>query len=1133
MASFDPPIILGILTAAQSLSERSKFETEWKNNVAKRLKAWTDNRPTQSRYKPQLEWEANVAEYVSVLYRATKPPRTTSKSSAKIKENPPLKPGIPIYGPRFVPPSFVDNRLRRWGNTKPEIAYLRPINVIHPVYYPSLSKCPHCGSSDVRWDGWNGTGSREVHGLQRQETALGYQLRHDGCIADAGQIGTKNRCFAATSADFWEKWEHWEIPRGIPYFRKRSAVTQGLLNFIIEMRPNSTSGGLAENIKQLHLQEYHQHAMEYLRAYTFAHPQPVLSFSTQSSFTVFSPPDSGGYNDDSITDDLITDLYIDFVETTRKLESGEYLRNLTAISMGLDNTFKVASKATIVENDKSHKNLMKGGVLSVLNELNDIISWRFCQSESPSEIFEVLEGIKARCKALGVDLPEIVVVDNCCHVRNKILESMPDIAICLDVYHFMMRYLAAVLNGAKNPHRSQIALDIRDAILKRPSSKGLLAQYWSQPEQEAKLQAVFNKWALKGVWSAAAQNVHAAQLKHVRKGCLARPREDIASDGSRIEGSHKGWNGIQRSFASGLLLQSSLCHDFVLRRNLRVAIARLSKTGAIGQSDVDEFVASTYGSHHIRLVNATATLSNKLMNRGPSGSAAKGKSVAGYPILRQVESGEVFGVVSSKHADSFGGLLTIKAEDTDGELLIETSIVDDDILATATTVLEELDLNIDPALLFSPLSVVQKTATIMTPASNSPTTSTNITQAPIIPATGSSTAFATVTDLPQVVDGGKRKEPPAAATPARDEIIPSQKRLKLTRSELVEESSASLTSKPPHPFFLPRIASQTVAAPAIVNTIGTATSAALVAPLSLPAEISAESSSTGPKLTRSQRLFAAGTGTDPRSLSIARGAEFFLFMNLRESFQWKSCNLTSTKWVGAAETYNQRLRETQSLPYIPKSPRALVDTLGQVERMIFNRIATQDFKSKTGSETFWKHHCYAVELVKTEEPSGETSGGKKTRKVATCNRCKKIMYPARNSPENHKLGYCTDGFKQKSKDGEEVPWPQPEDIFTRGTEFHPLVFLAVLREVYERAVVQKDVSGLTMEQDAFFEMFKAPGRVSISTTGAVLFKLFAGFEIPKADNVPEGLLVQENGVNYLRIDALTQSDVVIQTTSAL
>ncbi|KAJ7659690.1 hypothetical protein DFH06DRAFT_935341, partial [Mycena polygramma] len=56
------------------------------------------------------------------------------------------------------------------------------------------------------------------------------------------------------------------------------------------------------------------------------------------------------------------------------------------------------------------------------------------------------------------------------------------------------------------------------------------------------------------------------QMQHVRKGCLARPREDISSDGSRIEGSHKEWNSIQRSFASGLEMQTALGHDFVLHR---------------------------------------------------------------------------------------------------------------------------------------------------------------------------------------------------------------------------------------------------------------------------------------------------------------------------------------------------------------------------------------------------------------------------------------------------------------------------------------------------------------------------------------------------------------------------------------
>ncbi|KAJ7097109.1 hypothetical protein B0H15DRAFT_773454, partial [Mycena belliarum] len=161
---------------------------------------------------PQLEWEANVAEYVTVLYQATKAPPTT-KNSTKISRESPLKLSIPILGPKFIPPSFNDYRLRQTGKIEAKIAYLRPINIIHPLYYSNLRNCPHCGSSEARWDGWNGSGSREVHGLRREETALGYQLRHDKCAPDEGSSEPKQRSFATTNPLFWRKWEHWKIPR--------------------------------------------------------------------------------------------------------------------------------------------------------------------------------------------------------------------------------------------------------------------------------------------------------------------------------------------------------------------------------------------------------------------------------------------------------------------------------------------------------------------------------------------------------------------------------------------------------------------------------------------------------------------------------------------------------------------------------------------------------------------------------------------------------------------------------------------------------------------------------------------------------------------------------------------------------
>lgn len=51
-----------------------------------------------------------------------------------------------------------------------------------------------------------------------------------------------------------------------------------------------------------------------------------------------------------------------------------------AVSLSLDNTFKSAGKAVIVDTDRNRVKLLKGGVLSVINEKSEIIAWVRCQN---------------------------------------------------------------------------------------------------------------------------------------------------------------------------------------------------------------------------------------------------------------------------------------------------------------------------------------------------------------------------------------------------------------------------------------------------------------------------------------------------------------------------------------------------------------------------------------------------------------------------------------------------------------------------------------------------------------------------------------------------------------------------------
>lgn len=95
----------------------------------------------------------------------------------------------------------------------------------------------------------------------------------------------------------------------------------------------------------------------------------------------------------------------------------------------------------------------------MINEMNEIVAWvraeqthlgrvtnrelfvsqRFCQTQSATEITEMLQGYVDRSELMGILLAIMIVVDNCCHVRSAILAVLPLILVVLDVFHFKMR----------------------------------------------------------------------------------------------------------------------------------------------------------------------------------------------------------------------------------------------------------------------------------------------------------------------------------------------------------------------------------------------------------------------------------------------------------------------------------------------------------------------------------------------------------------------------------------------------------------------------------------------------------------------------------------------------------------------
>ncbi|KAH9007323.1 hypothetical protein EDB86DRAFT_2793432 [Lactarius hatsudake] len=184
MSTFEPDSVIAVLKDSVPNVKRKDFEKNWCVSVDRQVKSWKTHRQAQAQGHAQLHWNAHIVEYVNFLNELT----TVHGNSSKGTVANPLPKRILILGPRFVPPSYLHVGKRQTCPViEPTVAYIKPLSIIHPFYYPSLSQCPQCESTNIKWDSWTPTGHREVHGMRQEECALGMQLRCRDCERQYGQ----------------------------------------------------------------------------------------------------------------------------------------------------------------------------------------------------------------------------------------------------------------------------------------------------------------------------------------------------------------------------------------------------------------------------------------------------------------------------------------------------------------------------------------------------------------------------------------------------------------------------------------------------------------------------------------------------------------------------------------------------------------------------------------------------------------------------------------------------------------------------------------------------------------------------------------------------------------------------------
>lgn len=246
---FEPAAVRATLKNRFSTQDaRNKFESEWEHSVSaerrrkkhsqlilvqvrQRLKSWERNRKHQSSVKAQLSWEAEVVEYVSFVHKLT-----SVHGNKKGAAPPALQKEVPILGPHFLPPGYIHAQ-KRDAKITPDISYIRALTVVHPFYFPTISQCcPSCNSSDTLLEGWTTKGARDVHGLLRDERAIGVQIICKHCRGQyekgGPQEGKGHFCFATTAKCFWAKWEHWRIPSELHNLSQKKNLHLPCLEFI-------------------------------------------------------------------------------------------------------------------------------------------------------------------------------------------------------------------------------------------------------------------------------------------------------------------------------------------------------------------------------------------------------------------------------------------------------------------------------------------------------------------------------------------------------------------------------------------------------------------------------------------------------------------------------------------------------------------------------------------------------------------------------------------------------------------------------------------------------------------------------------------------------------------------------------
>ena len=164
----------------------------------------------------------------------------------------------------------------------------------------------------------------------------------------------------------------------------------------------------------------------------------------------------------------------------------------------------------------------------VLNEKGQVVAQQLTKGTSFSHVEDLFEGLKERFNKQGVTL-EAVYVDNCCHVRNKVVgifgNSTP---VKLDLYHAVSRVTQKIPKLPKHFLTSACIVDFVNVFREDNDKEKDRKQPTPCPEKIlVKLKDCVQKWQEmkhgedEDVLTTRVVHEVECLKKHIKKGCIS------------------------------------------------------------------------------------------------------------------------------------------------------------------------------------------------------------------------------------------------------------------------------------------------------------------------------------------------------------------------------------------------------------------------------------------------------------------------------------------------------------------------------------------------------------------------------------------------------------------------------------